>query len=147
MRTWQFRVLCFGLCAARQVFTRVMVPVSGFLHQLGVRMLQYLEDWLILALSQEEACWARDQVLSLCQELGTVVNLENSTHTPSQQITYLGIRINSQTFRASATPSRIEKFFNTRRISVLKGAVCKVLEGLAGPPRLCLVSFRMVSFE
>ena len=47
---------------------------------------------------------------SLCQELGIVVNLEKSTLAPSQQITYLGIRSNSQTFRASATPLRIEKF-------------------------------------
>ena len=32
---------------------------------------------MILASSQEEACWARDKVLSLCQELGIVVNLES----------------------------------------------------------------------
>ena len=73
-------------------------------------MLRYLDDWLILASSQEDACWTRDQ--SLCQELGIVVNLEKSTLTPSQQIRHLGIRIDSQTFRASATPSRIEKFFS-----------------------------------
>ena len=111
-KAWQFRILCFGLFTAPQVFTRVMAPVSGFLHQLGIRMLRYLDDWLILTLSQEEACWARVQVLSLCQELGIVVNLDKSTLTPSLQITYLGIRIDSQTFRASATPSRIEKFFS-----------------------------------
>ena len=73
-------------------------------------MLRYLDDWLILASSQEEASWARDKVFSLCQELGIVVNLEKSTPTPSQIITYLGIRVDSQTFQASATPSRIEKF-------------------------------------
>ena len=111
-RTWQFRVLCFVLSTAPQVFTRVMAPVSGFLHQLGVWMLRYLDDWLILASSREEPCWARDQVLSLCQELGIVANLKKLTLTPSQQITYLGIRINLQTFRASTTPLRIEKFFS-----------------------------------
>ena len=111
-RTWQFRVLCFGLSTAPQVFTCVMAPVLGFLHQLGVWMLRYLDDWLILASSREEACWARDQVLSLCQELGIVVNLEKSTLTPSRPITYLGIRFDLQTFRALATPSRIEKFFS-----------------------------------
>ena len=111
-KTWQFRVLCFGLSTAPQVFTHVMAPLLGFLHQLAVRMLRYLDDWLILASSQEDTCWARDQVLSLCQELGIVVNLEKSTLTPSQQIMYLGIRIDSQTFWASATPSRIEKSFS-----------------------------------
>ena len=111
-KTWQFRVLCFGLSTAPQVFTRMMAPVSGFLHQLGIRMLRYLDDWLILVSSQEEACWAREKVLSLCQELGIVVNLEKPTLTPSQTIVYLGIRIDSQTFWASATPSRIEKIFS-----------------------------------
>ena len=54
----------------------------------------------------------KGQVLSLCQELGIVVNLEKSTLTPSQTIVYLGIRIDSQTFRALATPSRIKKVFS-----------------------------------
>ena len=111
-KTWQFRVLCFGLPTAPQVFAHVMALVTGFLHQLGIRMLRCLDNWLILASSQEEACWARDKVLSLCQELGIVVNLNKSTLTPSQTIVYLGIRIDLQTFRASATPSRIEKFFS-----------------------------------
>ena len=43
---------------------------------------------------------------------GIMVNLEESTLHPSQEIVHLGIKINSQTFRASATPLRIEKFFS-----------------------------------
>ena len=43
-RAWQFKVLCFGLSTAPQVFTRVMAPVSSFLHQSGVGMLRYLDD-------------------------------------------------------------------------------------------------------
>ena len=81
---WQFKVLCFGLSMAPQVFTRVMAPVSGFLHQPGVWMLQYLDDWLILASSRKEACWARVKVLSLCQDLGIVVNLDKSSLALSQ---------------------------------------------------------------
>ena len=48
-RTYQFRVLCFGLTTAPQVFTRIMAPVSAILHKYEVRMLRYLDDWLILA--------------------------------------------------------------------------------------------------
>ena len=110
-RAWQFKVLCFGLSTAPQVFTRVMAPVSGFMHRLGVRMLRYLDDWLIVASSRQEACWARDMVLQLCPELGIIVNLEKSSLIPSQSIVYLGIQIESWTFRASPTPLRIEKFF------------------------------------
>ena len=50
-------------------------------------------------------------VLQLCQVLGIIVNLEKSSLIPSQLIVYLGIQIESQTFRALPTPSRIEKFF------------------------------------
>ena len=78
-RAWQFKELCFGLSMVPQVFTRVIAPVSSFLHQSGVRMLQYLDDWLNLASSRKDACWAREKVLSLCQAL-----------------VYLGIKIESQ---------------------------------------------------
>ena len=37
-KTFQFRVLCFGLTTAPQVFTRIMAPVSAILHRHGVRM-------------------------------------------------------------------------------------------------------------
>ena len=40
-RTFQFRVLCFGLSSAPQVFTRVMAPVSSIMHRFGFRILIY----------------------------------------------------------------------------------------------------------
>ena len=82
------------------------------LSPLAGRLLRYLDDWLVMASSLAEVCWARDRVLQLCQELGIVVNLDKSSLTPSQVIVYPGIKIESQTFRASPTPSRIEKFFS-----------------------------------
>ena len=34
---YQFRVLCFGLTTAPQVFTRLMAPISAILHRYGIR--------------------------------------------------------------------------------------------------------------
>ena len=45
----QFRVLCFGLSTAPQVFTSVFATVSAWAHAHGVRLLRYLDDWLVLA--------------------------------------------------------------------------------------------------
>ena len=53
--------------------------MAAWLHQLGIRLLRYLDDWLILASSWEEALWAREQVLSLCLELGVQVNMQRSS--------------------------------------------------------------------
>ena len=93
-----------ALCCKGAVFT--------FFHQLGVRMLRCLDDWLILASSREEAYWARDKVLALCLGLGILVNLEKSSLIPLQTIVYLEIKIKSWTFRTSLTPLRIEKLFS-----------------------------------
>ena len=123
-KAWQFRALCFGLTTAPQVFTWVMALVSSFLHRLGLRILLYLNDWLVLAASREEALWARDTILQLCEDLGMLVNLEKSSLIPSQDrlTDFLG-------FTDSFEDRKV--LLNSRRISVLKKAVCEVLEGSA----------------
>ena len=64
-QSFQFRVLCFGLSTAPQVFTRMMAPVSAAFHRQGFRLLRYLDDWLLLASSKQEALQA-NSCLSAC---------------------------------------------------------------------------------
>ena len=78
-QTYQFRVFCFGVSTAPQVFTRVMTPISSIMHRFGYRILRYLDDWLILGSSFQEITRARDFLLWLCQELGVLVNLSKSS--------------------------------------------------------------------
>ena len=82
-KPFQFSVLCFGLTTAPQVFTRIMAPVSAILHRHGVRMLRYLDDWLILASSKIACLQSRDRLLSVCTELSIQVNLTKSSLVPS----------------------------------------------------------------
>ena len=119
-RTYQFRVLCFGLTTAPQVFTRIMAPVSAILHKYGVRMLRYLDDWLILASSELACLQSRDRLLTVCTELGIQVNLTKSSLVPTQSLVYLGMEIRSLPFIARPTPVRvsnllrlIEEFLST----------------------------------
>ena len=119
-KPFQFRVLCFGLTTAPQVLTRIMAPVSAILHRHGVRMLRYLDDWLILASSKIACLQSRDRLLSVCNELGIQVNLTKSSLVPSQSIVYLGMEIHSLPFIARPTPARannlirlIEEFLST----------------------------------
>ena len=106
-RTYQFRVLCFGLTTAPQVFTRIMAPVSAILHKYGVRMLRYLDDWLILASSELACLQSRDRLLTVCTELGIQVNLTKSSLVPTQSLVYLGMEIRSLPFIARPTPARV----------------------------------------
>ena len=119
-RSYQFRVFCFGLTTAPQVFTRIMAPVSTILHKYGVRMLRYLNDWLILASSELACLQSRDRLLTICTELGIQVNLTKSSLVPTQSLVYLGMEIRSLHFIAQPTPVRvsnllrlIEEFLST----------------------------------
>ena len=119
-KSFQFRVLCFGLTTAPQVFTRIMAPVSAILHRYGVRMLRYLDDWLILASTEIACLQLRDRLLPICTELGIQVNLTKSSLVPTQSLVYLGMEIRSLPFIARPTPVRvnnlirlIEEFLST----------------------------------
>ena len=108
-RTFQFRVLCFGLSSTPQVFTRVMAPVSSIMHRFGFRVLHYLDDWLVLGSSLQEITRARDFLLGLCLELGVQVNLSKSSLTPSQSLDYLGMTLRTSPLRAFPTQTRVRK--------------------------------------
>ena len=99
-KVYQFKILCFGLSMAPQVFIRVMAPVSVMLHNLGVRLLRYLDNWLILASSRKEALWASDVVLHLCRQLGILINFNKSHLSSTQSATYLGMVIESLSLKA-----------------------------------------------
>ena len=74
---FQFRVLCFGLTTATHVFTRLLATMFTILHRYVVGMLQFLDDWLILAESRTTGIQARDRLLQVCAELGLPVIAES----------------------------------------------------------------------
>ena len=89
-------------------------------HKYGVRMLRYLDDWLILASSELACLQSRDRLLTVCTELGIQVNLTKSSLVPTQSLVYLGMEIRSLPFIARPTPVRvsnllrlIEEFLST----------------------------------
>ena len=52
---YQFKTLPFGLCSAPRIFTKVLKPVAAFLRRKAIRVLIYLDDFLLLAATMEEA--------------------------------------------------------------------------------------------
>ncbi len=58
-RAYQYKVLPFGLSLSPRVFTKVAEAALVPLRERGVRILNYLDDWLILAQSREQ--FARTQ--------------------------------------------------------------------------------------
>ena len=109
---YQFKALCFGLSTAPQVFTRVFAAVSAWAHSLGIRLLRYLDDWLVLSSSEEKAKQSIRELLSLCRTLGIVINEKKSDLVPSQAAKYLGMTIDTGAGKVFPSLARVEKFLS-----------------------------------
>ena len=60
-----------------QVFTMIVKEVKLMALSRGLRLHQYLDDWLIRSQSQEEAQVNTQAVVHLTQSLGWIINQEN----------------------------------------------------------------------
>ena len=107
---YQFKALCFGLSTAPQVFTRVFAAVSAWAHARGIRLLRYLDDWLVLSSSEKKAKESIRELLSLCRTLGIVINEKKSDLVPSQSVKYLGMTIDTGAGKVFPSLARVEKF-------------------------------------
>ena len=107
---YQFRALCFGLSTTPQVFTRVFAVVSAWAHSHRIRLLRYLDDWLVLSSSEREAKQAVQSLLLLCRTLGIVINEKKSDLVPSQSAKYLGMTIDTEAGKVFPSLARVEKF-------------------------------------
>ncbi len=75
---YQYTVLLFGLSLAPRTFTRCMDAALSPLRQMGNRILNYLDDWLILAQSEAILTSHKTLLLSHLDRLGLRVNFAKS---------------------------------------------------------------------
>ncbi len=80
------------------MFTKVEEGALTPLREVGVRILNYLDDWLILAQSREQLSDHRDLVL---WQLGLRVNWEKSKLSPMQIISFLCVELDSVSMTAT----------------------------------------------
>ncbi|KAL0146634.1 hypothetical protein M9458_057974 [Cirrhinus mrigala] len=78
-RAYQYKVLPFGLSLSPRVFTKVAEAALSPLWQMGVRILNYLDDWLLIAHSRDVLCEHRDLVLRHLSHLGLQLDSVNMT--------------------------------------------------------------------
>ena len=89
-QVFQFTSLPFGLATAPQVFTMIVKEVKLMALSRGLRLHQYLDDWLIRSQSQEEAQVNTQAVVDLTQSLGWIINQKKSELKPTQVFSFVG---------------------------------------------------------
>ncbi len=103
---YQYKVLPFGLSLAPRTFTRCMNEAFSPLRQIGIRILNYLDEWLNLAQLQAVLTSHKTLLLSHLGCQGLRVNLAKSILSPSQRVSFLGSVIDSMQMTATVSAER-----------------------------------------
>ena len=107
LQTYQFKGLPLGLSSAPRIFTRLMLIVGAFLRTRGIRLIQYLDDWLILNQNRSDLIRDLEFVANLISNLGLLINVEKSEIVPSQDFIFIGVRFQTVPHTMSLPETRI----------------------------------------
>ncbi len=99
-------ILPFGLALAPRTFSKCVDAALSPLRASGIRILNYLDDWLILAQSRDRLLSHIDSLLIHLESLGLCANRRKSILAPSQSITYLGVCMDSLEMRVRLSRER-----------------------------------------
>ncbi len=91
-----------------KVAEEALVPM----REQGIRILNYLDNWLNLAKSRDQLCEHRDMVLSHLSQLGLRVNWEKRKLSPVQRIYFLGMELDSVNLTARLTEEHVRSMLN-----------------------------------
>ncbi len=119
---YQYRVIPFGLALSPRTFTKCVDAAPAPLRLQGIRILNYIDNWLILAHSEQMGVGHRDIVLAHMKEFGVKNKCQEKCAFSLQRTTYLGMVWDLTTMQARLSPARIESILT---------AVRRVREGLS----------------
>ena len=95
-QAYEFNCLPFGLSSAPWVFTKTLKPVAAaLLREMGVCMIVYIDDVLILAETKEKAQEQAKALVYLLECLGFIINKKKSELTPAQIMDFLGLTVDT----------------------------------------------------
>ncbi|KAI8442411.1 hypothetical protein MSG28_005925 [Choristoneura fumiferana] len=115
----QLTALPFGLSSAPRTFAAVSNWIAEFLRKRGIRLLVYLDDYILANQDKDKLAEQVVETLSTLENLGWQVNYQKSVLTPTQQLEYLGLSWNTQQVTMALPISKVQKPNNTPRAATL----------------------------
>ena len=105
-QTYQFKALPFDLSTAPMEFTVTAKEVKLMAIHKGIRIHQYLDDWLVRARSHQTCLQHTQELVAMCQQLGWLVNLEKSELEPKEVFDFVGYQFDLRACRVRPTTDR-----------------------------------------
>ena len=101
-KSYQFKALPFGLSTAPMEFTVVAKEVKLMALQRGIRIHQYLDNWLVRATSHQTCLQHTQTLVALCRELGWLV--KKSELDPKEVFNFVGYQFDLREGKVRPTP-------------------------------------------
>jgi len=147
-RFYEWTVTFLGLSTLVRDFTKVLRPVVAYLRRIGVHTSVYIDDFVIVSATREQAFRDRDKVLAVLSACGWVDN-PDKRQGPAQRLKYLGLILDTRTRTVHIPPRKLDKLRDTlsragqtpratvRDLARVTGLVISVLQA-TGPTLLLL---------
>ena len=119
-QAYQFRAPPFGIATAPLEFTQVVKEVKFIALSQGVRIHQYLDDWLVRAKDRDTCARDVQKLITLVKKLGRIVNLKKSELNPTQDLEFLGYRFNLREGLVYPNQKKVDKL-KILAVSILQG--------------------------
>ncbi|XP_051815406.1 uncharacterized protein LOC127537286 [Acanthochromis polyacanthus] len=107
---YEYQTLPFGLSLAPRVFSKCVEAALNPMRASGLRVFAYLDDFLLCAPNKENVEKDTRGLIDRLSSLGFSINPLKSCLSPTQKIEYLGLEIDSVSFRSFLSHARVEKF-------------------------------------
>lgn len=100
-----YTCLPFGLSDAPRVITKILAPVASFLRKLGILLIVYLDDWLLVAKTKAQVEEEVQLAAYLLEHLGFRLNCKKSIL--QGEMVFLGVSVNSRTMELSLPQAKV----------------------------------------
>ena len=107
---YEYTVLPFGMSLSPRVFVKCTQAALAPLRQKGIRVANYVDDYLLSASTAHEARAHCSIAVNHLTALGFTLNLEKCVFTPSRRATFIGIDLDSVSLRARLSQERVDSF-------------------------------------
>ena len=139
---YQFNALPFGLALAPRVFTKCVEAAIAQLLPRGLRLFNYLDDWLVCSHSRAAAVQDCHLVGAHLHRLGFVINKEKSGLRPGQTTHFLGMVLDSTSMEVRLSRARINAIKTCvrqlRRGQSVSSLCCQRLLGMMASAAIAL---------
>ena len=133
-RTYEYKVVMFGLGPSARVFTKMLKAVLAFVRDtFGVIIVAYLDDLLVQAGDEVTCRQHTELVILVLQSLGYGVNFAKSALTPSRTVDHLGLCWDSEAMTVALPKDKVDKIVaRADQILAANGCTADSLRSLLG---------------